>query len=57
MGKLPSLGVRIAPDIKAALERAAEEDKRSLSSLVQKILTEWVDARDASIKPSKRKPK
>jgi hypothetical protein len=42
VGKTPSLGIRVAPDTKAALERAAEEDMRSLSSLVEKILTEWL---------------
>jgi predicted HicB family RNase H-like nuclease len=42
MGKLPSLGVRIDPAVKSALEAAAKADSRSLSSLVQKILSEWV---------------
>lgn len=42
MGKTPSLGVRLHPETKAALERAAKADMRSVSSLVEKVLTEWL---------------
>jgi hypothetical protein len=42
MGKSPSLGVRVQPDTKAALEKAAKEDLRSVSSLIEKILVEWL---------------
>lgn len=42
---LPSLGVRVDPAVKAALEKAASDDARSTSSLVQKILTEWLKAK------------
>ena len=42
MTKLPSLGVRVAPETKEALERAAKDDMRSLSSLVDKILVLWL---------------
>jgi len=45
MVKTPSLGVRLQPDVKAALERAATEDDRSLSSLVERILKEWLRAK------------
>ena len=41
------LGFRVDPALKEALEKAAKEDSRSLSSLVQKILTEW--ARDRGL--------
>jgi hypothetical protein len=40
--KTPSLGVRVKPEVKAALQAAAEADVRSLSSMVEKILTEWL---------------
>jgi hypothetical protein len=33
------LGFRIEPTLKAALEKAAEQDERSLSSLVHQILS------------------
>jgi hypothetical protein len=42
MRKTNSLGIRVGPEVKAALETAAEEDARSVSSLVQKIIAEWL---------------
>ena len=45
MGKTPSLGVRLQPKVKTALQQAAEADIRSLSSMVEKILTEWLRAK------------
>jgi hypothetical protein len=42
MGKTPSLGVRVQPDTKAALDKAAKDDLRSVSSLIEKILVEWL---------------
>lgn len=42
MGKTPSLGIRVQPETKAALEKAAKDDMRSLSSLIEKVLTEWL---------------
>jgi hypothetical protein len=34
--------MRLDPDVKAALERAAADDDRSVSSLVERILKEWL---------------
>ncbi|HEX2526906.1 MAG TPA: hypothetical protein VHL31_11510 [Geminicoccus sp.] len=45
MAKTNSLGVRLQPDVKAALEKAAKDDMRSLSSLMEKIVTEWLRER------------
>jgi len=42
MGKTPSLGVRVQPETKTALEKAAADDLRTVSSLVEKILIEWL---------------
>jgi hypothetical protein len=42
MGKSPSLGVRVQPDTKVALEKAAKDDLRSVSSLIEKVLVEWL---------------
>jgi hypothetical protein len=42
MPKTPSLGVRVQPETKAALEKAAKDDLRSVSSLIEKILVEWL---------------
>jgi hypothetical protein len=47
--KIP-LGVRVDPAVKKALEKAAREEVRSLSGLVEKILVDW-------LKAQKQKPK
>lgn len=39
----PTINVRVAPEVKAMLEKLAKKDKRSLSSLVQKVLEEYVE--------------
>lgn len=38
--KTATLNLRVAPDLKDAAERAAEADQRSLTSLVEKLLTD-----------------
>jgi hypothetical protein len=42
MAKSDPIGVRLEPEEKAALEKAAATDDRSLSALVRKILVEWL---------------
>jgi hypothetical protein len=42
MAKSDPIGVRLEPEEKAALEKAAAADDRSLSALVRKILVEWL---------------
>jgi hypothetical protein len=39
------LGLRITPSLKAALESAAEDDRRSVASMAELILIEWLEAR------------
>lgn len=34
--------MRLDPEVKAALEKAAADDDRSVSSLVERILKEWL---------------
>lgn len=53
MGKTPSLGVRVHPETKAALEKAAKADMRSVSSLIEKILVEWL-RKNGFLKPQKK---
>lgn len=48
MARTAQIGFKIEPDLKAALEQAAAEDQRSVSSLVIKILSDWVKSRGAS---------
>jgi len=43
--KTEAISVRVTPQIKAALRRAAHRDQRSLASLVIKILADWLAAR------------
>jgi hypothetical protein len=45
MAKDERIAVRLDAATKAALAKAAEEDKRSLSSMVEKIVSEWLKAR------------
>lgn len=40
-----SLGVRVQPNVKAALEAAAEADNRSVASLVEKVLIDWLKSK------------
>lgn len=44
MAKTHPLGFRVEPEVKAALEAAAKADMRSVSSLIEKILVEWLRA-------------
>ncbi len=39
------LGTRVDDKLKTALQKAAKKEKRSLSSLVEKILEEWIEER------------
>jgi hypothetical protein len=45
MAKTPSLGVRVLPEVKEALERAARDDDRSVSSMVERIISVWLRER------------
>jgi hypothetical protein len=45
MAKRASLGVRVSEEMKVAIERAAADDFRSVASLVEKVLFEWLRAR------------
>jgi len=45
MAKTHPLGFRVEPEVKVALEKAAKDDARSVSSLIQLILTDWLRER------------
>jgi hypothetical protein len=36
--------MRLDPDLKAALDKAAADDKRNATSMVTKILSDWLKA-------------
>ena len=56
MARTNPLGVRVQPDIKAALERAAAADDRSVSSLVERILRAWLIERGHLAQPAADQP-
>lgn len=39
------LGLRVLPSLKAALEKAAKDDRRSTAAMAELILTEWLEQR------------
>ncbi len=45
MAKTTPLGIRLEPDVREALTRAAKDDARSISSLIAKILSDWLRER------------
>jgi len=40
--KTATLNLRIDPDLKAAADKAAADDQRSLTSLIEKLLTDYL---------------
>ncbi len=42
MVKTEAISIRVEPDIKAAAKQAAEEDRRSVASLVEKVLVQYL---------------
>lgn len=60
MARTVPTSMRLAPDIKAALERAAVADDRSVSSMVERILRAWLIEKGhiaATAPPGKPPPK
>jgi hypothetical protein len=53
--KTNPLGFRVEPEIKAAIEKAAADDDRSVSSLIERILKEWLMRRGYLPKVTLRK--
>ncbi len=45
MAKTTPLGVRVSSETKEALEKAAKDDMRSMASLIEKILVDWLKAK------------
>jgi hypothetical protein len=44
MRKSEQMAIRLPAETKAALERAAKDEIRSMSSLVERIVTDWLRA-------------
>lgn len=45
MQKSLPISFRLPPETKAALEKAAKDDTRSTSSLLEKVVTDWLKER------------
>jgi uncharacterized protein (DUF1778 family) len=43
MQKEPTM-IRLEPDVRRLIERAAKADQRSLSAFIRKIVTDWAKA-------------
>jgi hypothetical protein len=41
----PPLSVRFDHDVRAGLEKAAKDDRRPVSQLVQKVMADWLKAK------------
>lgn len=46
------IAIRVPPDIKAAVQKAADDDRRTVSSLIEKVLAEWLTERSYLTKES-----
>ena len=42
MARTGSIGIRVEPIVKKAAEKAAADDRRTLASLVEKVLVEYL---------------
>ena len=56
MEKTTPIGVRISVEAKEALAKAAKDDLRSMASLVEKILTDWLREKGYLGEPPKAAP-
>jgi hypothetical protein len=45
MVRTASIGIRVEPRLKAAAERAAADDHRSLASFIEKLMIEHLEAK------------
>jgi hypothetical protein len=54
MARDSAISVRVTAEVKAAAEKAATADSRSVASLVEKILAEWLREKGYLAKVSRR---
>ena len=45
MVRSASIGIRVEPEIKAAIEKAAEDDRRTVAALIEKVMVEWLQTK------------
>ena len=51
MTRTAAIGIRVEPEIKAAVEKAAAADRRTVASLIEKILVEYLEQNGFLRKP------
>jgi hypothetical protein len=54
MARTNPLGVRILPEIKSALDQAASDYGRSISTMVEGVLAEWLISKGYMANPASR---
>jgi hypothetical protein len=54
--KSVQFNLRLRPSMKGALEKAAADDNRSVTSLIEIALTEWLKAKGYAPEPPKPPP-
>lgn len=55
MAKTAAIGIRVDPVIKEAAEQAAADDHRSVASLLEKLLVEYLNAKGYLARNAERK--
>lgn len=53
MAKEKRLGIRVDDEMKEALERYADQDGRTLSNFILKILSDWIKDKEQEQQPRK----
>lgn len=54
MARTAAIGLRVEPDVKAAVDNAAADDRRTVASFVEKVLVEHLE-RAGYLKPPLKK--
>jgi hypothetical protein len=53
MTRSASIGIRVEPEVKAAAEKAAAADRRTVASLIEKLLVEYLEEQGYLKKPKR----
>jgi predicted HicB family RNase H-like nuclease len=54
MSQTEPLMVRVSPELRAQIELAAAEERRSLSATIRNVLADWVTERVVADRPAQR---
>jgi hypothetical protein len=54
LARTAAIGIRVEPEVKAAAEKAAADDRRTVASLVEKILVEHLEQHGYLKRPKKQ---